>query len=96
MSPKIIQQHVFNSFNDKLKSYQHHDITLSTKIKNTQSIANMIKDQLRNKPINNKDPFFNVGQEDLVAFKRRKKFQETYVKAQVLKEMKDEALKQVI
>jgi hypothetical protein len=56
----------------------------------------MIKDQLRNKPINNKDPFFNVGQEDLVAFKRRKKFQETYVKAQVLKEMKDEALKQVI
>lgn len=53
----------------------------------------MIKDQLRNKPINNKDPFFNVGQEDLVAFKRRKQFQETYVKAQVLKEMKDEALK---
>ena len=39
-------------------------------------INNIIENDLNkinlNKPINNKDPFFNVGQEDLVAFKRRK------------------------
>jgi hypothetical protein len=96
VSPKIIQQHVFNTFNDKLKEYQHHDVTLSTKQKNVRSIANMIQEQLKTKPIDRLEPFFNVGQEDLVAFKRRKKFQEAYVKSQVLKEMKDEVYKQVI
>ena len=39
---------------------------------------------------------FNVGKEDLVAFKRRKQFQEVYVKSQLIKEMKDEVYKQVL
>jgi hypothetical protein len=39
---------------------------------------------------------FNIGKEDLVAFKRRKQYQEVYVKSQLIKEMKDEVYKQVL
>jgi hypothetical protein len=42
VSPKIIQQHVFNTFHDRLKSYQHHDITLSTKHHGVRAVSQMI------------------------------------------------------
>jgi hypothetical protein len=56
----------------------------------------MIQEQLQNKPVDRFEPMFNVGKEDLVAFKRRKQFQEVYVKSQLIKEMKDEVYKQVL
>jgi iron-sulfur cluster repair protein YtfE (RIC family) len=96
VSPKIIQQHVFNTFHDRLKSYQHHDITLSTKHHGVRAVSQMIQEQLQNKPVDRFEPMFNVGKEDLVAFKRRKQFQEVYVKSQLIKEMKDEVYKQVL
>ena len=39
---------------------------------------------------------FNVGEEDLLAFKRRRKFQDAYIKMQMLKDMKEEVMRQVI
>ena len=51
---------------------------------------------MQNKPVDRFEPMFNVGKEDLVAFKRRKQFQEIYVKSQLIKEMKDEVYKQVL
>ena len=74
VSPKIIQEHVFNTFNTKLRGYEQHDVTLSTKARSVHSVAAMIEQHLQNKPIDKMDAFFNIGEEDLLAFKRRRKF----------------------
>ena len=42
VSPKIIQQHVFNTFHERLKSFQHHDVTLSTKHRGVRAVSQMI------------------------------------------------------
>jgi hypothetical protein len=42
VSPKLIQQHVFNTFADQLKSFQHRDVTLNTKARSVHSVAAMI------------------------------------------------------
>ena len=39
---------------------------------------------------------FRVGQEDIVAFKRRRKFQDAYIRMQMMKDMREEVMKSVI
>ena len=68
VSPKLIQEHVFNTFHNKLNGYEQPDVTLSTKARSVHSVAAMIQQHMLNKPIDKLDTLFHVGQEDLVTF----------------------------
>jgi len=46
VSPKLIQEHVFNTFQTKLKGYEQHDVTLSTKARSVHSVAAMIEQHI--------------------------------------------------
>jgi hypothetical protein len=50
---------------------------------------------MQNRPVDKVSPFFSVGEEDLLAFRRRRKFQDAYIKMHIMKEMRDEVMKQV-
>jgi hypothetical protein len=68
----------------------------STKARNVRSVASMIENHLLNKPIDKLEPMFRVGQEDLVSFKRRRKFQDAYIRMQMMKDMREEVMRQVV
>lgn len=96
ISPKIIQEQVFSKFQDKLKGYEQKDIMLSTKARSVHSVSAMIQQYAASKPIDQLEPLFHVGQEHLTQFKQRRKFEENYIRMQVIKDMRDDIVKDIV
>ncbi|TNV74545.1 hypothetical protein FGO68_gene9172 [Halteria grandinella] len=96
ISPKVVQEQVFNKFQDKLKGYEMKDISLSTKSRSVHSVAAMIQNYAASKPIDQLEPLFHVGQEHLMQFKQRRKFEENYIRMQVIKDMRDDIVKDIV